>query len=224
MNLSMSEKPRWERAPNMVSAEHEAILVANLVVERWSRQAPAWDHPVVSSPTLSELVEEYERALAYTESLYADLTDEQIRWRAGEEASGIGWHLGHQAAVAHYLVRNLTAAEPLIDPELDALMDSATPEAARGDLPTLDRLAAYRGAVAERVRFRIGNIVDGNVGAPTQLRHIAGPLMTSVVNHEYQHDQWIGEVRRDVHGLDLPERPTSPWLTTLEGYTVVSGA
>lgn len=176
----------------------------------------------MSTPTLSDLLTEYERALAYTESLYADLTDNQIHWRADEEASGIGWHLGHQAAVAHYLVRNLTAAEPLIDPELDALMDSATPEPARGDLPTLDRLIDYRTAVAERVRFRIGNIVEGKVGAPTQLRHIAGPLMMAVVNHEYQHDQWIGEVRCDVHGLELPERPASPWLTTLEGYTVVT--
>ena len=177
---------------------------------------------MVSSPTLSDLLTEYERALAYTESLYAGLTDDQIRWRAGDEASGIGWHLGHQAAVAHYLVRNLTAAEPLIDREHDALMDSATPEPARGDLPNLDRLVDYRTAVAERVRFRIGNIDAGKVGAPTQLRHIAGPLMMAVVNHEYQHDQWIGEVRRDVHGLELPERPTSPWLTTLEGYTVVT--
>jgi hypothetical protein len=175
----------------------------------------------MSSPTLSDLLDEYDRALAYTEALSADLTDAQVRWRAGEQASGIGWHLGHQAAVAHYLVRNLTAAEPLIDPELDALMDSATAEPDRGDLPDLDRLVAYRATVAERVRSVIGRIDAGEVGAPTQLRHIATTLMIAVINHEYQHAQWIGEVRHDVHGLAWPERPTSPWLTTLDGYTVI---
>jgi hypothetical protein len=176
----------------------------------------------VSTPTLTDLLAEYERALAHTASLYDGLTDEQVRWRAGEQASGIGWHLGHQAAVAHYMVRNLTAAEPPIDHELDALMDSATAERDRGDLPSLGRLVDYRTAVAERVRFRIGNIVDGNVGAPAQLRHIAGPLMMAVINHEYQHDQWVGEVRRDVHGLELPPAPTSEWLTTIDGYTVIA--
>lgn len=173
-------------------------------------------------PTLRDLLDEYDRALAHTESLYADLTDAQVGWRAGEQASGIGWHLGHQAAVAHYLVRNLTAAEPLIDPELDALMDSATPEPERGDLPGLDRLVAYRTTVAGRVHRTIGRIDAGDVGAPTQLRHVAITLMTAVINHEYQHAQWIAEVRHDVHGLALPEPPTSPWLTTLDGYTVIS--
>ncbi len=175
----------------------------------------------MSTPDLSDLLAEYDCALSYTESLYTDLSEEQIRWRAGEQASSIGWHLGHQAAVAHYLVRNLTAAEPLIDPELDALMDSATPEPARGDLPELHRLVGYRTTVAERVRAIIGRIDAGDVGAPVQLRHIATTLMTAVVNHEYQHDQWIGEVRHDVHGLALPERPESPWLTTMDGYTVI---
>ena len=175
----------------------------------------------MSTPELSDLLSEYDRALAYTDSLYRDLTDDQIRWRAGEQASGIGWHLGHQAAVAHYLVRNLTAAEPLIDPELDALMDSATPEPARGELPELERLVAYRTTVAERVRAIIGRIEAGDVGAPAQLRFVATTLMTAVINHEYQHDQWIGEVRADVHGLTMPDRPSSPWLTTIEGYTMI---
>lgn len=173
------------------------------------------------TPTIADLLIEYDRALAYTADLHAGLTPAQVAWRAGEDASGIGWHLGHQPAVAHFMVRNLTAAEASIDAELDALMDSATPEAHRGALPDLDRLLAYRDAVAERVRFRIGQIDDGNVGAPSQLRFIAHTLLTSVINHEYQHDKWIGEVRRDVHGLDLPPEPTSPWLSTLDGYTVV---
>lgn len=33
------------------------------------------------------------------------------------------------------MVRNLTAAEPSIDPELERLMDTVTPEPDRGDLP-----------------------------------------------------------------------------------------
>ncbi|MEM9037666.1 MAG: DinB family protein [Actinomycetota bacterium] len=175
----------------------------------------------MATPTLAELMVEYERALAHTDELRSGLTPEQVAWRPDEDASAIGWHLGHQPAVAHFMVRNLTAAEPLVDPELDSLMDSATPEPDRGALPDLGRLLDYRGTVAERVRFRIGQIDEGRVGAPAQLRLVAGNLLTAVINHEYQHDQWIGEVRSDAHGLDLPERPTSPWLTTVDGYLVV---
>ncbi len=173
--------------------------------------------------TLTELVTEYDRATNYTRELWHDLTPAEVMWRESDEASAIGWHLGHQAAVAHYMVRNLTAAEPSPDPELDDLMDSATAERDRGDLPDLARIGDYRDAVAERVRFRIGNIDSGNVGAPAQLRIIAKTLMTAVVNHEYQHSKWIGEVRADVHNKDLPPIPVSDALTEIDGYLVVGG-
>lgn len=171
--------------------------------------------------TLTDLVAEYDRATAYTDELWRDLTPAEVTWRESADASAIGWHLGHQAAVAHYMVRNLTAAEPSPDPELDELMDSATAERDRGDLPELGRLGDYRTAVAERLRFRIGNIDSGKVGAPTQLRVIANTLVTAVINHEYQHSKWIGEVRSEVHGKELPPPPTSDLLTQLDGYTVV---
>ena len=178
----------------------------------------------MSQPTIAELLAEYDRALGYSADLHHGLNAEQISWRADENASGIGWHLGHQPAVAHFMVRNLTAAEPSPDAELDGLMDSATPESARGELPDPQRIFDYRDAVADRVRFRIGQIDEGRVGAPTQLRFIAQTLLVAVINHEYQHDKWIGEVRSEVHGLDLPPEPTSPWLTTLDGYTVIGAA
>ncbi len=56
------------------------------------------------------------------------------------------------------MVRNLTAAEPSPDAELEPLMDSATPERIRGDLPDLRRLADFRAQVAERVHARTGAI------------------------------------------------------------------
>jgi len=174
-----------------------------------------------NNATLQELVAEYDRALAYTDLLWKDLTADEVTWRADENSSAIGWHLGHQAAVAHFMVRNLTAAEPSPDPELDALMDSATAEADRGVLPDLGRLGDYRSAVAERVHFRIGNIEDGKVGAPVQLRVIAQTLMTAVINHEYQHSKWIGEVRSEVHKKALPGSPTSDLLAELDGYLVI---
>ncbi len=174
------------------------------------------------TPTLSELVSEYDRALAWTDSLWTDLSPDQVRWRPQRESSAIGWHLGHQAAVAHFMVRNLTAAEPSPDPELDGLMDSATPETDRGDLPDVDRIGRYRSTVADRVRFRIGQIDDGNVGAPSQLRVIAATLLTAVINHEYQHSKWIGEVRVEQHGLALPPPPASPRLTVIDGYTILA--
>lgn len=176
----------------------------------------------MTQPTLATLLTEYDRALAYTADLVDGLTPEQVVWRPHAESSAIGWHLGHQAAVAHFMVRNLTAAEPSPDPELDALMDSATAEADRGDLPELGRLLDYRTAVAERTHVRIGAIDRGDVGAPRQLRVIAGTLLTAVINHEYQHSKWIAEVRADAHGLDLPEVPTSPLLTVLDGYSILA--
>lgn len=176
----------------------------------------------IVTTSLTELLGEYDRSLAYTAELWSDLSAEEVAWRPHENASAIGWHLGHQPAVAHFMVRNLTAAEPSPDPELDGLMDSATPEPDRGDLPDVGRLAAYRDAVAERVRFRISAIDDGNVGAPAQLRVIAHNLLVAVINHEYQHDKWIGEVRADAHGRDLPPPPVSPHLTIVDGYVMVS--
>jgi hypothetical protein len=175
----------------------------------------------MATSTIADLLIEYDRALAYTEELWADLSSAELQWRAGENASAIGWHLGHQPAVAHYLVRNLTAAEPPIDAELDSLMDSATPEQARGIVPDRATLAGYREAVAERLRFRMGNIESGDVGAPAQLRVIAKTLLVAVINHEYQHDRWIGEVRSGVHGKELPPEPTSDHLTTVDGYLIV---
>jgi hypothetical protein len=171
--------------------------------------------------SLAGLLEEYDRALAYTHDLWTDLTADEVRWRAGDDASSIGWHVGHQAAVAHYMVRNLTAAELPIDTRLDALMDSATPEDARGEIPDREQLAYYRNTIAGRVRFRVGNINSGNVGAPIQLRVIARTLMVAVINHEYQHSKWIGELRTEVHGRDLPVAPASDRLTLVEGYFMV---
>ncbi len=171
--------------------------------------------------SLDTLVDELRRAWRHTDALWLDLDDEQLRWRPNEHSSAIGWHLGHQAAVAHFMVRNLLAAEPSPDPELDSLMDSATPEPARGDLPDRERLGRYRAAVADRVIARIEAIRLGEVGAPAQLSVVAAGLVRAVVNHEYQHDQWIAEVRSRDLGATAAPAPTSPRLTTIDGYTVL---
>ena len=172
-------------------------------------------------PTLPELLDEYARALAYTDDLWRDLGEDEVHWRPNVESSAIGWHLGHQAAVSHYMVRNLTAAEPSPDGELDSLMDSATAERQRGDLPSVSRIADYRTAVAERVRFRVGQIDRGEVGAPVQLRRIAENMMVAIVNHEYQHSKWIGETRSGEFSHDLPDLPLSEWLSVVDGYVLL---
>src|SRR6185369_10485029 len=112
---------------------------------------------------IAELLAEYDRARAYTDELWRDLSVEELHWRPHEDFSAIGWHLGHQAHVAHFMVRNLTAAEPSPDPALDALMDSATPERGRGHLPAVEQLRVFRGAVAERVHARMTDIAEGRV-------------------------------------------------------------
>ncbi|MFJ7967794.1 DinB family protein [Streptomyces sp. NPDC096324] len=170
---------------------------------------------------LTALLREYDRARGYTDELWRDLTPDEVIWRPHENSSAIGWHLGHQAHVAHFMIRNLTAAEPSPDPELDGIMDSANPEKFRGALPTVERLSAFRAAVAERVHARIGDIAAGNVGAPAQLTVVATHLMTTLINHEYQHDQWISEVRADDLGHALPPDPESDRLGRLDGYLVL---
>jgi hypothetical protein len=141
----------------------------------------------------------------------------RIAWRPESESSAIGWHLGHQPAVAHYMLRNLIAAEPSIDADIDALMDSATPERHRGDLPSLERIRVYRSAVAAR----IGQIDQRAVGAPNQLRLIASTLLIAIVNHEYQHSKWIGELRAGAFGFDVPPLPSSPRLSIVDDYVVL---
>src|SRR5919108_4880159 len=115
---------------------------------------------------LDALLREYDRARAYTDELWVDITPDEVTWRPHENSSAIGWHLGHQAHVAHFMIRNLTAAEPSPDPALDGLMDSALPEKFRGALPTVERLTEFRDTVAERVRFRMNDIAGGRVAAP----------------------------------------------------------
>jgi DinB superfamily len=170
---------------------------------------------------IPELLTEYDRARDYTESLWRDLKADEVRWRPHPKSSAIGWHLGHQAAVAHYMIRNLTAAEPSPDPALDPLMDSATDEQTRDALPDIDRLTTYRNAVADRVHYRMNAILDGRVGAPRQLAVIARTVLVAVINHEYQHDQWISEVRGEDLGHDLPPRPESARLLELDGYLLL---
>ncbi|WP_171110253.1 MULTISPECIES: DinB family protein [Streptomyces] len=171
---------------------------------------------------VTALLREYDRARAYTDELWKDLSPDEITWRPHENSSAIGWHLGHQAHVAHFMVRNLTAAEPSPDPELDGLMDSANPEKFRGALPTVDRLTAFRDTVAERVHDRMNDIAGGRVGAPDQLAVVARHLLVTLINHEYQHDQWIGEVRTNDLGHALPADPDTDQVSRLDGYLVLN--
>lgn len=168
------------------------------------------------------LLREYDRARAYTDELWKDLSPDEVTWRPSEHSSAIGWHLGHQAHVAHFMIRNLTAAEPSPDPELDALMDSAQPERFRGALPTVKRLTEFRDTVAERVHARINDIAVGRVAAPAQLTVVATHLLIALINHEYQHDQWIGEVRANDLGHALPPDPDTGQVSRLDGYLVLN--
>jgi len=83
------------------------------------------------------------------------------------------------------------------------------------------RLSAFRDTVAERVHARIGDIAAGKVSAPTQLTIVATCLLTALINHEYQHDQWISEVRADHLGHPLPADPDSEHVRRIDGYLVL---
>jgi hypothetical protein len=122
--------------------------------------------------------------------------------------------------VNHFMVRNLTAAEPSIDPALDALFDSANPEPRRGQLPPLAEILDYRATVATRTRAIVERIASGGVNAPAQLAVVASTLLVALINHEYQHDCWIGEMRTML-GCSASPDPVSSRLTTIDGYLVL---
>ncbi len=170
--------------------------------------------------SLRHLLDEYDRARAWTDQLTADLDDPAFFWRPSPTSSAIAWHLGHQAAVNHFLIRNLMSAEPSPDPELDAVFDSATPEIDRGDLPARGRLLAYRAAVGERTRAMTERIDQGAVGAPNQMPMIAAGVLVAAINHEYQHNAWVVEMRQ-LQGLAPGPVPGSGSITMIDGYWVV---
>ena len=176
---------------------------------------------MTATPTVAELLAEYDRARAFTDELWRDLSPEEVVWRPNDDSSAIGWHLGHQAHVAHFMVRNLTAAEPSPDPELDELMDSSYPERFRGALPTVERLAVFRSTVAERVHARLGDIAGRRTSSPDQMTVVGTHLLTALINHEYQHDQWIGEVRARDLGHPLPDDPSTDAVRRIDGYLVL---
>lgn len=172
---------------------------------------------------LRELLIEYDRARAYTDTLWRDLSSEEVKWRPTPNLSAIGWHLGHQAHVAHFMLRNLTAAaEASPNPALDALMDSANPEPDRGNPPSLDQLAAFRAAVAARIHAQMTAIHARDVSAPAQQRAVGRHVLTLLINHEYQHDRWIGEVRQHDLGHPLPPEPASASLTLVDTYLTLA--
>ena len=171
--------------------------------------------------TLPDLLGELELARGWSHALVADLDPDQVAWRPHEESSAIAWHLGHQAVVAHFMIRNLTAAEPSFDPVLDRLFDSATEEPDRGALPALDELMAYRTSIAESVDRTIRRIDAGDMGAPEQLSIVAATLLRSLVYHEYQHATWMREVRETLTDTPSPE-PESQRLTNIQGYWMLT--
>ncbi len=169
---------------------------------------------------LDMLREEYDLARGYTRRLYEDMPESQVLWRPEVNSSGIGWHLGHQGAVNHYMIRNLLDAEVSLNTAFDTLFDSANPEANRGDLPPLAEIVAYRDTIAERTHVRIESIRKGERSASAQLAHVLGPILLGMIHHEYQHDCWIGEMRESL-GHGVPPPVLSKRVMSVDGYWVL---
>jgi hypothetical protein len=169
---------------------------------------------------LGILRDEYELARRYTQSLYADLREAEVQWRPTPKSSGIAWHLGHQAAVNHFLVRNLLAAEPSLNPQFDALFDAANPEEHRGTLPTLAEILAYREAVARRTHTHLDALLTGGHPAAQQMTYVMRSLLVSLINHEYQHDCWVREVRAML-GRTQPDAVLSSRVQQIDGYWIL---
>ena len=63
----------------------------------------------------------------------------------------------------------------------------------------------------------------GQVGAPEQLGAVSQTLLVALINHEYQHDQWVAEVRGRDLGHPLPDDPGTARLTRVDGYLMLRG-
>jgi hypothetical protein len=166
---------------------------------------------------LTILGAEYDGARRYTQSLYEDLDEAEVQWRPAPKSSGIAWHLGHQAAVNHFLLRNLIDAEPSLNPPFDALFDAANPEERRGNLPPLAEIVAYREAVAQRTHVHLEALLAGRRPAAAQLVQAVGPILVSLINHEYQHDCWVREMRAAL-GRTKPDAVFSNRVSQVDGY------
>ena len=170
---------------------------------------------------LDSLREEYDLARRYTQVLYEDLSEADAQWRPSPQSSSIAWHLGHQAATAHFVLRNLINAEASLNPAYDALFDSASPVASRGQTPPLADIVAYRESVAARAHAHIAAALDGDGeaahDAAQQVADILGPILASLINHEYQHDCWINEMRSAL-GRPTVDEALSTRVRKVDGY------
>jgi hypothetical protein len=171
---------------------------------------------------LETMRHEYELARQYTLSLYDDLDESAVMWRPSHQSSSIGWHLGHQAAVNHYVLRNWVNRDGSINAAFDRIFDAETEEIGRGFLPPLAEIVAYREIVASRTLERIDEILSGDCRAPDQMRRIGVTMLAGLINHEYQHDCWVGEVRQALgHGDPPTPLSSSPCLVHCDGYWVI---
>ena len=169
------------------------------------------------------LRDEYDLARRYTQSLYADLPEAAVHWRPAPQSSGIGWHLGHQAAVNHFFMRNVLAAEPSLNPQFDALFDAVKPEEQRGTLPPLHAILTYREAIARHTHAHIEAVLAGTRPAAQQATYTLGALLVSLINHEYQHDCWVRQMR-GLLGRETPDVGFSRHVRQVDGYWMLPAA
>ena len=170
---------------------------------------------------LTSLRDEYDLARRYTQALYEDLSEADVQWRPTAQSSSIAWHLGHQAAAAHFVLRNLINAEASLNPAYDALFDSASDVTSRGETPPLADIVAYRDAIAARAHAHIDTALGGGGqvahDAAQQVADILEPILVSLINHEYQHDCWINEMRAAL-GRPTIDEALSTRARKVDGY------
>ena len=128
---------------------------------------------------LVTLRDEYDLARQYTQSLYEDLPESDVQWRPKPKSSAIAWHLGHQAVVNHFLLRNLFDAEPSIEPRFDALFDAAQSRRKPRRPAAMAGIVAYRAAVAARTHARLTNCKAANAPPLRRLRIPCGPCWST---------------------------------------------
>jgi hypothetical protein len=87
----------------------------------------------------------------------------------------------------------------------------------------LPAILAYREAIARRTHAHIEAVLAGTRPAAQQATYALGALLVSLINHEYQHDCWVREMRA-VLGRETPDVVVSRAVCQVEGYWVLPTA
>lgn len=139
----------------------------------------------------------FARCRAGTLQQFEDIGEADFRRQPHPGFSPVGWHLGHIAYTEALWLLAEAGGEPLPFPELEPVFHvDGLPKAERGNLPSVDEVRDYAGAVRERLWRRL----------ETADLDREERLWCFILQHESQHSETIAFLRQYERGC-APCRP-----------------